>query len=133
MVPIMKKISTALVAALVIAPLCGNAHADWERGRWPAPNQHIQHGHGHNRDWVAPLVFLGVAGAMISAANSQPRPQAVVYASPPVTYVVPETRYVAPQVVPAPAPANALYYCQSVGRYFPNTQYCPEGWQLVAQ
>ncbi len=25
----------------------------------------------------------------------------------------------------------ASYYCSSVGQFYPNTSYCPEGWQLV--
>lgn len=126
MVFIMKKRSTALLAALMTVTLCGNVHADWERGHRPWPNASMHRERGHGGDWVAPLVFLGLAGAVL-AANSQPSLPPVVYAAPASTYVVPEVRY----AVPAPAPVNALYYCQSVGRYFPNTQYCPEGWQLV--
>lgn len=34
--------------------------------------------------------------------------------------------------VPAPPLVNAWYFCRSVGQYYPYTQYCPEGWQLVA-
>jgi hypothetical protein len=43
----------------------------------------------------------------------------VTYVTPPVTYM------------PPPPPASASYFCSSVGQFYPNTSYCPEGWQLV--
>jgi hypothetical protein len=75
------------------------------------------------------LIVLGIAGAAISAAASQPS-----YTPPPqVTYVTPQVTYVTPQVtyMPPPPPASASYFCSSVGQFYPNTSYCPEGWQLV--
>ena len=80
-------------------------------------------GHQHrSSDWLGPLIVLGIAGAAISAAANQPS-----YTPPPqVTYVSPAVTY-----VPPPPPASASYYCSSVGQFYPNTSYCPEGWQLV--
>lgn len=126
------------VLAVLLATVACSAMADDGRGY----GQHRQHRHPQvrqgNSDWVAPLLFLGLAGVVLSAAANQPSAPA-----PAPTYVVPPQSYYAPPVVtyiappmaaPAPpaAPANVWYYCQSVGKYYPYTQYCPEGWQMVA-
>ncbi len=138
----MRTIAKTVALAVVIASLGGNALADGRYGM-----DHGYHGHGHGADWVAPLLFLGIAGAVIGAAASQsnPPPQPV-YVAPPVTYVPPSPVYVAPPVTyvpaapvyaqpevvaPPPPPVNAWYFCRSVGQYYPYTQHCPEGWQLV--
>jgi hypothetical protein len=116
----MKKIFGTLVIALSVGALSTQA--------WAGP-----HGHGHSprgssgyqqrsSDWLGPLIVLGIAGAAISAAASQPSytpPPQVTYVTPPVTYM------------PPPPPASASYFCSSVGQFYPNTAYCPEGWQLV--
>ncbi len=130
----MKTIAKSVAVAVLIASLGGNALADGRYGQ-----NYGYHGHGHGADWVAPLLFLGIAGAVIGAAASQSSPPAQpvyvtqpVYVSPPVTYVPAAPVYAAPEVVaPPPAPVNAWYFCKSVGQYYPYTQHCPEGWQLV--
>ena len=100
-------------------------HSDFRGG-------HHNHGHrgggGGGGQWLGPLVVLGVAGAAIlGARHSQVTESTVTVISPPVTYQPPPVTY----VVPPPPPANAMYFCGSVGQYFPNARYCPEGWQLV--
>jgi len=132
----MKKIAQSVGLALLIATLGTNALADGPRGYYRQPHREYSH-LGGDAGWVAPLLFLGLAGAIIGAANSQPSPPPPVYVSPPVTYAPPIATYVAPvEVAPAPSmppppPADAWYFCRSVGQYYPYTQYCPEGWQLV--
>jgi len=90
-------------------------------------------GHHHNHQgggggWLAPLVIMGVAGAAIlGASHSSATQSTVTVLPPPVTYQPPPVVYAAP---PQP-PAHAMYFCGSVGQYFPNVRYCPEGWQLV--
>jgi hypothetical protein len=117
----MKKILGTLVIALSVGAVSTQALAGGP------------HGHGHHprgssgyqqrsSDWLGPLIVLGIAGAAISAAASQPSytpPPQVTYVTPPVTYM------------PPPPPASASYFCSSVGQFYPNTSYCPEGWQLV--
>jgi hypothetical protein len=119
----MKKTLGTLVMALSLGAMSTQALAGGPHG----------HGHGHHprassgyhqrsSDWLGPLIVLGIAGAAISAAASQPSttpPPQVTYVTPPVTYV------------PPPPPASASYFCSSVGQFYPNTAYCPEGWQLV--
>ena len=116
----MKKILGTLVMALSVGAVSTQA---WAGG---------PHGHGHyprgssgyqqrSSDWLGPLIVLGIAGAAISAAASQPS------STPPqVTYVTPQVTY-----VPPPPPTSASYFCSSVGQFYPYTSYCPEGWQLV--
>ncbi len=140
----MKTLTKSITLALLIATMGGSAWADGRRGYFPH-GQHRNHNlRGHDSGWIAPLLFLGLAGAAIGAAANQ-------QSNPPPTYVQP---YVAPQpiyVQPAPvytapvysapaivaqtppqAPANAWYFCRSVGQYYPYTPHCPEGWQLVS-
>ena len=115
----MKKILATLVIALSAGAVSTHALADGPRGY----QQRQFTGHQHrSSDWLGPLIVLGIAGAAISAAANQPS-----YTPPPqVTYVSPAVTY-----VPPPPPASASYYCSSVGQFYPNTSYCPEGWQLV--
>jgi hypothetical protein len=131
----------SLTVALLTVAIAGSAFADGPRGHYPhGPQRGHHHARQHDSNWVAPLLFLGLAGAVIGAAASQqsapPAPQ-IQYVPPPVTYVQPAPVYVAPPVTLAPPapqaqPANAWYFCRSVGQYYPYTQNCPEGWQLVS-
>lgn len=119
----MKKILGTLVMALSVGAVSTQALAGGP------------HGHGHKQqlrpsasyphrssDWLGPLIVLGIAGAAISAAANQPS-----YTPPPqVTYVTPTVTY-----MPPPQPVSASYFCNSVGQFYPYTNYCPEGWQLV--
>lgn len=139
----MKTVSKSVGVALLIVTMACNALADGPRGYSHPSHRRDFRGHSHDAGWVAPLLFLGLAGAVIGAAASQssapPPPTyvqpSVTYVPPPVTYVAPAPIYSAPvevTPVPAPPPVNAWYFCRSVGQYYPYTQYCPEGWQLVA-
>lgn len=113
----MKKILQTLGLVVVMASVSGQALADGGRHGGHQGWEHNRHGHGHRSggNWVAPLIALGVAGAVWSAA-----------ARPAPTYVAPTVTYYPPQ----PAP-SASYYCASSDQFYPYTSYCPEGWQLV--
>ncbi|MCF8208712.1 MAG: hypothetical protein K9K38_04805 [Rhodoferax sp.] len=130
----MTKITPSLGALLLIGAMSCNAFADPGRGHF---YRHAPARHG-NASWIAPLVFLGIAGAVVGAAASQNSAPTVVHVPPPVTYAPPPVAYAPPPLVYAPpsaAPArpasNAWYFCQSVGQYYPHTPHCPEGWQAV--
>ncbi len=111
----MKKFLQTLWLIVVMASMSSQAFADGGRHGWE--HNRFGHGHGHHSggNWVAPLIALGVAGAVWGAA-ARPAPN---YVAPAVTYYPPQ-----------PAP-SASYYCGSSGQYYPYTAYCPEGWQLV--
>jgi hypothetical protein len=114
----MKSITKTIISVLLIGAVSSNALAD--RGREQHRYaEHHRHEHNNRSDWVGPLVLLGIGAVALSAMASQPEP-----ASAPV-YVTEQNRY-----PPAPPP-SAGYFCRSVGQYYPNTQYCPEGWLLV--
>lgn len=137
----MKNTLKSTTVALLAVAIAGSALADGPRGHYPHGQHRGHHNHGrhHDSNWVAPLLFLGLAGAVIGAAASQqpsaPPPPVISYVPPPVTYVQPDPVYVAPPVTlapPPPQPAPAWYFCRSSGQYYPYTQSCPEGWQQVA-
>jgi hypothetical protein len=140
----MKTIKKSVTVALLIAAIGASALADGPRGYYPQGQHRNYQGNyqGRHSDsgWIAPLLFLGLAGVVIGAAASQqnaPPPMYVSpsYTSPPVTYVQPAPAYYAPAAVPPaspPQPAYVWYFCRSVGQYYPYTQNCPEGWQLVS-
>ena len=114
----MKKILGTWVMALSVGAISTQALAG-PHGHHQRPSIGYQQ---RSSDWLGPLIVLGIAGAAISAAASQPSytpPPQVTYAAPPVTYM------------PPPQPAGGSYFCSSVGQFYPNTSYCPEGWQLV--
>ena len=138
----MKVVPKTLLVALLVAAMGGSALANGPRGHYPHGQHRSYQSQGHGGGWIAPLLFLGLAGAVIGAAASQQSAPPPVYVQPPVTYLPPavtyvqrESTYLAPApVAPAapPQPVNAWYFCKSVGQYYPYTQYCPEGWQLVS-
>lgn len=131
----MKKITQSLTAILLVSTMGCNAFADGPRGFQGQGQYHHYQGRQHDSGWIAPLLFLGLAGAVIGAAASQSSVPPPVYVAPPVTYAPPVTTYIAPvEIAPAPPPqpVNTWYFCRSVGQYYPYTQYCPEGWQLVS-
>jgi hypothetical protein len=122
----MKKV---LLTGVILLTTCAVSLNAWAGGPHDRP---YGHGHGHGRgyeghrgpvqrpnDWVAPLIVLGLAGAAISAAANAAPPAAVTYSTVPLR-----------QMPPVP-PANAGYFCNSVGQFYPYTTFCPEGWQLV--
>lgn len=138
----MKTVSKTIAVALLVTAMGTSALANGPRGHYPQ-GQHRGHpSHSAGGGWVAPLLFLGLAGAVIGAAASQQSAPPPVYVQPPMTYIPPTVTYVQPAptymapapVAPAapPQPVNAWYFCKSVGQYYPYTQYCPEGWQLVS-
>ena len=135
----MKAVPKAVVVALLVAALGGSALANGPRGHYSHGPQRSHQSHNSGGGWIAPLLFLGLAGAVIGAAASQPSAPPPVYVQPPamyvppaVTYVQPAPTYMAPVPAAPPQPLNAWYFCKSVGQYYPYTQYCPEGWQLVS-
>jgi hypothetical protein len=103
----------------LIGAVSGNALADrgWEQQRYSDHRRHEQH--SDRSDWVGPLVLLGLGAVAISAIANQPEP------TPQAVYVAEQRAY------PPSPPLSAGYFCRSVGQYYPNTRYCPEGWQLV--
>ena len=111
----MKKILTGLLAATLLAgslPAFAGPHG---RGGYyygpPAPRHH------HHHRGAGPIA-LGLAGLALGT---------VLYtiATPPVV--------AAPAVVvpPPPPPGRTAYFCESYQAYYPNIQYCPEGWRAV--
>lgn len=114
----MKKSFRVFVLGLVLASMSSLAMAGPHHGQ-----HHNRHGGGRHGagDWIGALVVLGLAGAVIQATTSTP-----VLSAPPVTYANP----VNPSF-PPPAPAEAHYFCPSVRQFYPDTRYCPEGWQLL--
>lgn len=138
------------VVALIVSAVAGQAQADGWRG-------YSRHGFSpygqaparvHGGDWIAPLIVLGIAGAAISAAAHAPAPVFVQAPPPPVEPVVVYSQpqwqaaqpvylapagptYAAPPQVMESAPGGVAYYCPAFGRYHPQVQSCPGGWQLV--
>jgi hypothetical protein len=118
----MKKLVTGLLASLLLAnalPAFAGDHGHdrhW-RGGWEGPRHHRHPDHHRHGGYAAPLAW-GLAGLALGT---------VIYsvANPPVV--------AAPAVVvPAPRPPDRMaYYCESYQAYYPNVQYCPEGWRAV--
>ena len=140
----MKTVTKSITVALLTFTMGCSALADSRRGHYPQGQHRSHQVRGHDSGWIAPLLFLGLAGAVIGASASQqsaPPPTYVQpYAQPQTTYIQPAPVYVAPAYpapaivaqTPPPQPANAWYFCKSVGQYYPYTPHCPEGWQLVS-
>jgi len=124
----MNKVLRPLILGVLIASVSSLALAEGRHGPRHPGNSHGNYGnhgkHGSHRaaEWLGALVVLGLAGAAINAAASQPET-----AVPSVSYVSPPISYAAPP----PAPVNASYFCASARQFYPYTAYCPEGWQLV--
>jgi hypothetical protein len=85
----------------------------------PAPPRHGHHHRGYG--WAGPAAVLAITGiaAGIAASNYYAPAPAPVYVAPP------QPVYSAPL-------AGYWNYCGSAGQYYPNVNYCPEGWQPVA-
>ena len=134
----MKTVTKSVAVALLVISVGCSAFANGARGHYPQGGHRSYQNRGHDSGWIAPLLFLGLAGAVIGAAASQPSAPPPVFLQPPVTYLQPSPVYAAPVysappvVTPAPPqPVNSWYFCKSVGQYYPYTQYCPEGWLPV--
>lgn len=116
----MKKLVTGLLAATLLAgslpAFAGGPHG---RDRHFRPHHYAPPvvRHHHHRHGPGPLAW-GIAGLTLGT---------VIYsvATPPV---------VAGPVVVAPSPkppGRMAYYCESYQAYYPNVQYCPEGWRAL--
>lgn len=111
----MKRIFAGLLASVLLAgslpALAGPHGRDGYYYGPPAPRHH------HHYRGPGPIAW-GIAGLALGS---------VLYAvaSPPVV--------AAPVVVtPPPAPPGRMaYFCESYQTYYPNVQYCPEGWRAV--
>lgn len=143
----MRALTRTATILLLGATLTANAVAGGPGGQsLHGPGRHGASAR-HDGDWIAPLIFLGIAGAIIAAAASDdtPRPAyapAPGYAYPP-GYAHPPAYAQGPAYVPGYAPPAATgwsppvpppdagYWCGSAGLYYPSTRYCPEGWQMV--
>jgi hypothetical protein len=118
----MKKLVTGLLASLLLAnslpALAGpHGHDRHFRPHHYGPPPVVRHHHHRHGGYGAPLAW-GVAGLALGT---------VLYsiATPPVV--------AAPAVVMPPPrpPGNMAYFCESYQAYYPNVQYCPEGWRAV--
>ena len=89
----------------------------------PAPPRY-DHGHRRGYGWVGPAAILAITGIAAGIAASN-------YYAPAPAYVAPQPVYVAPRPVYAAPAAGYWNYCGSAGQYYPNVEYCPEGWQPV--
>ena len=127
----MKSIVKTLTVLALATTFAGNALA---HGGWGPPPPYYrpmppryEHHHDHGRNnWVGPAIALGLVGLAVGVAASQPSaPAPRAYVAAPVP-PAPTAIYAAPAVAVSPQ-----YFCRSVGQYYPYTQYCPEGWQLV--
>ena len=127
----MNKTTSLLVVATLGIALVGNAQArdrdDRRHGYDHRPphyqkfkHHHRHHAprviHRHHRDWVGPAALIALTGVAIGAAVSHLPP------APRVTYTY----------APPPPASGNWYYCGSSGQYYPYTNACPEGWQVVA-
>ncbi|MBL0352468.1 MAG: hypothetical protein WBJ68_06225 [Candidatus Dechloromonas phosphoritropha] len=87
-------------------------HGDYR----PAPPRY-DHDHRRGYGWAGPAALLAITGIAAGIAAS-------TYYAPAPAYVSPQPAYVAPA-------AGYWNYCGSAGQYYPNVDYCPEGWQPV--
>lgn len=115
----MKKLVTGfLTAALLLGalPAAADPHRHPRHFRPPPPVVHHHHHHRHDRHGH-PLAW-GIAGlalgGILYSTIAPPPPPAVVVAPP-----------------PARPPGRHWYYCESYRAYYPQVQYCPEGWRMV--
>ena len=94
-------------------------HGDYR----PAPPRY-DHGHRRGYGWAGPAALLAITGIAAGIAAS-------TYYAPAPAYVEPQPVYVAPRPVYSEPTAGYWNYCGSAGQYYPNVEYCPEGWQPV--
>lgn len=123
----MRKLIISVITALSLIALPAHADRGYDHG------DHWGHGHrGGGNDgavWAGLAIFGALAGLAIMAERSAPVQAAPVYVEP----VYAEPVYAAPPAYAAPAPAvtENWYYCQSSAMYYPYTNACPEGWQVL--
>ncbi len=137
----MKKLIALTVTALSLATL--PAYADPGNGRWNNNGRHDD----RSAMWAGVAAIGAIVGLAILAEHNRPtyaasapvvypdaayQPQAYppsVYQQP--AYHAPVAYTPQPDYAPPQATANLWYYCPSSAMYYPNTQFCPEGWQAV--
>jgi hypothetical protein len=113
-VHIMNKRVSGFIAGLLLAgslPAIAGPYGHERHYRPPPPViHHHRHGsHGHPLAWgIAGLALGGILYSTISA-------------SPPVVVAPPPVR----------PPEHVWYYCEGYRAYYPQVQYCPEGWRAV--
>jgi hypothetical protein len=118
-VKIMKKLVTGLLASLLLAnslpALAGpHGHDRHFRPHHYAPPV-VRHHHRHG-GYGAPVAW-GLAGLALGT---------VLYATTSPVIAAPAV------VMPPPRPPGRMaYFCESYQAYYPNVQYCPEGWRAV--
>lgn len=95
------------------------SHGDYR----PAPPRY-DHGYRRGYGWAGPAALLAITGIAAGIAAS-------TYYAPAPAYVEPQPVYVAPRPVYGEPTAGYWNYCGSAGQYYPNVEYCPEGWQPV--
>jgi len=118
----MHKLIISVITALSLIALPAHADRGYDHG------DHRGHGHrdGGNDGamWAGLAVFGALAGLAIMADRSAPVQAAPVYTEP--VYAAP-----AAYAAPAPAATENWYYCNSSAMYYPYTNACPEGWQVL--
>ncbi len=94
-------------------------HGDYR----PAPPRYDR---GYRRGYglAGPAALLAITGIAAGIAAS-------TYYAPAPAYVEPQPVYVEPRPVYGGPTAGYWNYCASAGQYYPNVDYCPEGWQPV--
>lgn len=96
----------------------------WREHRpWPSWYQHVDH--RRHRD-AAVLGALGV-GVILGSLIVPPPPRTVIVQTPPP--VAPLVITPPPVFTPPVPPERLWYYCESLGQYYPQVRYCPEGWR----
>lgn len=110
----MKRILAGLLASVLLAgslPALAGPHGRGGHYYGPPPPRH----HHHHRG-PGPLAW-GLAGLALGT----------------VLYTVTPPVVAAPVVVtpPPPPPGRMAYFCESYQAYYPNVQYCPEGWRTI--
>lgn len=112
---LMKKPVAAFLACLTLTaalPAQADPYYGHRRHYRPPPpvvQHHHHHRHGHPLAWG--LAGLALGGALYATISAPPP---VVVAPPPVR-----------------PPERLWYYCESYRAYYPQVQYCPEGWRAV--
>lgn len=110
----MKKLAAGIAASLLLAtslPAFADRFGPGPHDGPPPPVRHHHRGHG---GYGSPLVW-GVAGLALGSVLYS------ISAPPPVVVAPPAMR----------PPERLWYYCESYRAYYPNVQYCPEGWRTI--
>lgn len=124
----LRSLCLALSLSLAAMPaLADRGYGHRHNGYYGPPAHHHGHHHHQKYRWGAPAAALAITGLAAGVAA------AAWYATPRPVYVAPQPVYVQPPpvVVPAQPAGGYWHYCPSAGGYYPNVNYCPEGWQAV--